>query len=75
MSVSILVIYRIIQSHKQAAHDINQDKTNWVENEPYYNATIYKRLYNIAFDYFYKTERKDRYEFICALDAYEKKKY
>ena len=42
------------------------------DKDPLYNTTIFSQLNSQSFEEFFKTGRKDRYELVCAVDAYNK---
>ena len=43
-----------------------------MEKVPQYNTTIFIKLNGYLFGDYLKTGRKDRYELMCAVDAYDK---
>ena len=46
--------------------------TNWIQNRPWYNVIIVIISCGVEFEWFYVTERKDRYELIQEIDAHNK---
>ena len=44
--------------------------SQWMDKGPWYNTTICTKLNGQIFKDYFKTGRKDRYEFMCAVDVY-----
>ena len=50
---------------------IDQHRDKYMQTCPWYNKILFSKLSGHNFEDYFKTGRKDRYEIMCAVDAYD----
>ena len=61
----------IINNNKHLKFEVNLQGSYCMDKGPCYNTTIFSKLYCQILKDYLKTGRKDRYEFMCAVDVYD----
>ena len=69
-----VVLFWIINNNNNIKFDINVKVGQWMCKGPWYNTTICTELDDQIFKYYLKTGRKEMYELMCAVDAYDKER-
>ena len=65
-----VVLLRIIEKSDNLKFEMEVQSRQWMEKVPWYYTTICSQLNGHIFEAF-STGRKDRYEFMCDVDAYK----
>ena len=69
---SYMICFRILDYHVYIKFDMEHHFEKWTQNGPCYNTTIYSQLSGQKFEDYFEAVRKDRYELMCDVDAYDR---
>ena len=51
---------------------MDKHNSEWMTCGPWYNTSIFKKLYGKVFEGFIRNEITERYNIMCSIDAHEK---
>ena len=51
---------------------MDKHNSEWMTGVPWYNASIYNKVYGKMFEGFIRNERTDRYIIMCSIDVHER---
>ena len=56
---------RIIENHEKLQYDMDEQNSDWMTSDPWYNTSICKKLHGKLFEGFIINARTDRYHIMC----------
>ena len=65
-------LYWIIQSNQKLNFDFHLHCISWVLNVPWYDIKICPRLHGSLFEDYVTTDRRDRYNLMCSIEAHKR---
>ena len=65
-------LYWTIQSNQKLNFDFHLHFISWVLNVPWYNTKVCPGLHDSLFEDYVTTNRKDRYNLFCSIEAHER---